>query len=68
MWYSLQRDKISQYWEYNIEALSEWLGSLQITEKASERTTEYDKEILTVLVTQNIGQVELPKSMIPDSG
>ena len=42
--------KMSQHQEHDIEALSEWLGSLQITEEASERTTEYTDEMLTALV------------------
>ena len=41
---------MSQYQEYDIEALSEWLESLQIIEEVSERTTEYIDKMLTVPV------------------
>ena len=58
--------KISQYQEHNIKALSEWLGSLQIIEKALEQITKYEDEILTALVEQNNKQVRLFKNMIPD--
>ena len=61
--------KTSQYWEYNIETLSEQLESLQIIEEVSEKTTEYIDEILTVPVpvNQNNEQAELPKNMVSDS-
>ena len=44
------RNKMSQYQDNNIEALSEWLGSLQIMNKASERTTEYTDDMSIVPV------------------
>ena len=40
MWYNLQMNKMSSYRENNIEALLERLGSLQITDKASESTNK----------------------------
>ena len=49
MWCSPQR-VASQYWENNIKTLSEQLGSLQITEKASERTTKYTGKMSTAPV------------------
>jgi len=60
--------KMSQHQEHDIEALSEWLGSLQITEEASERTTEYMNEMLTALVLaqENNGQAGLLKNMVLD--
>ena len=62
--------KMSQHWEHNIEALSEQLGSLQIIEEASERTTEYTDKMLTVLVPaqENNKQAKLSKNMVPDPG
>ena len=58
----------------DIEALSEWLGSLQINEEAS--MSEYEQTDIEMLVAQataaaavskNI-QVWLPKNMVPDPG
>ena len=58
----------------DIEALSEWLGSLQITEEASdkyEQTTMEDMLVApapeTVANNGNI-QAGLPKNMVPDPG
>jgi len=58
----------SQCREHNIEVLSEQLGSLQITEEALERTTEYIDKILTapVPVNKNNRQAGLPKNMVPN--
>ena len=60
----------SQCQEHNIEALSEQLGSLQITEEALERTTEYMEKISTVPVpvNKNNEQAGLPKNMVPNPG
>jgi len=58
----------------NIEALSERLGSLQITEEASdeyEQTTTEDMSVApapaAVTVSKNV-QAGLPKNMVPDPG
>ena len=61
---------MSQYQEHNIETLSEWLESLQITEEATERTTEYTDKMLIVLVlvNQNNKQIGLRKNMVLDPG
>ena len=50
--------------------MSEWLGSLQIIEEASERTTEYIDKILTALVLaqESNEQIGLPKNMISGPG
>ena len=50
--------------------MSEQLGSLQITEEASERTTEYTDKMLIVLVLaqESNEQAGLPKNMISDPG
>ena len=42
---------MSQHQEYNIEILSEQLGSLQIMEEASEKTTKYTNEISTAPIS-----------------
>ena len=60
--------KISQCQEQDIEALSDWLEFLWIIEEASEWTTEYEDEMLTILVEQNNGQTGLSKNMVPNSG
>ena len=45
------------------------LTSLQITEEASERTTEYINKMLVVLVpTQENRQTELSKNIVSDPG
>jgi len=53
----------------DIEALSEWLRSLQITEEASNDYEQMDTHIskvpAPVAVSKNI-QVEMPKNMILD--
>ena len=56
----------------NIEALSEWLGSLQINEEAStEEYEQTDTEMSVVPATtaaafsKNV-QAGLPKNMVPD--
>ena len=41
--------RIDQCQEYEIEILSERLGSLKIIEDTSEKTTEYIDKMLTVL-------------------
>ena len=58
----------------DIKALSEWLESLQITEKASNKDKRTDTEMSTALapalapaVNKN-GQVGMPKNMVPDPG
>ena len=54
----------------DIEALSEWLGSLQITNKTLNKTTEQSDEEMSVaiaLVTTNMNrQAVMPKSMVLD--
>ena len=43
-----------QHWECEIEALSEWLGLLRITEKdILERIIEYIDNMLTTLAVYN---------------
>ena len=61
---------MDQYQEPEIEALSEQLGSLRITEEdASERTIEYMDNMLTAPVVYNkIAQAIMPKSIIPGPG
>jgi len=53
----------------NIEALSERLGSLQITEEASSKYKQTDTEMFTAPapapVNKNV-QAVIPKSMVPD--
>ena len=55
----------------DIEALSEQLGSLQITEEASNNYKQMDTEMSTALApaisNENI-QVGVPKNIVPDSG
>ena len=58
----------------DIKALSEWLESLQITEKASNKDERTDTEMSTALapalapaVNEN-RQVGMPKDMVPDPG
>ena len=54
----------------NIEVLSEQLGSLQITNKTLDETTEQSDEAMSVaLVPMTINmnkQAIIPKSMVPD--
>ena len=56
----------------DIEALSERLGSLQITEEASSKDKQRNTEMSSALapgVTMNENiQAEMPKNMIPDPG
>ena len=53
----------------NIEALSEQLGSLQITEEASNEDKQMDTEILIApalaISNENI-QTGMPKNIVPD--
>jgi len=58
----------------NIEALSEWLGSLQITEEVSDEYKQTTTEEISVAPapaavanSKNI-QAGMPKNMVPDSG
>ena len=55
----------------DIEALSEQLGSLQITEEASNEDEQIDTEILIVpapaISNENI-QTGMPKNIVPDPG
>ena len=54
----------------DVEVLSEWLGSLQITNKTSNKTTEQSDEEMSVAiapVTTNMNrQAVMPKSMVLD--
>ena len=63
---------MDQHWENDIKTLSEWLGSLRITEEeASEVITEIEtiNVMSTVLVPAvHNKQVVMLKSMVPDSG
>ena len=57
----------------DIEALSEWLGSLQITEEApSKYKWTTIEEILTILalavIVNKNRQAGMPKNMVPDPG
>jgi len=54
----------------NIETLSEQLGSLQITEEASNKDKRTDTEMSTVpaLVVNKNRQAGMPKNMMPDPG
>ena len=57
----------------DIEALSEQLGSLQITEEVSKSDEQTDTEMSVVLATmagtsQENGQAGLPKNIVPDPG
>ena len=54
MWHSPQEDKTSSYKMNDIEVLSERLGLLRITNKASESTNKQtDEEISTALTQTN---------------
>ena len=59
--------RADQHWEYDIEVLSKWLRSLQITEEASEWSTEYMDKMLIAPVNKNNVQAELPKNIVLDS-
>ena len=56
----------------DIEALSEWLGSLKITEEASDKYEQTTTEEMSVapapaaIATSKNVQAELPKNMVPD--
>ena len=68
-----RRTKTSSRRTNNIEALSERLESLQITEKASSKykqtTTEEMSTALALAVTVNKnGQAGMPKNMVLDLG
>ena len=57
----------------NIEALSEWLESLRITEEASTDNEQMDTEMSTApapmaVTGQENVQAGLPKNMVPDPG
>ena len=56
----------------DIEALSEQIGSLQITEEASEEYKQTTMDNMSVApapeTVMNNGQAELPKNMVPDPG
>jgi len=56
----------------DIEVLSERLGSLQITEEASNKDKRMDTKMLTALVlavtVNENGQAGIPKNMVPDPG
>ena len=55
----------------DIEALSEWLESLQITEEASNNYKQMDTEISVALapvaISENI-QIGMPKNIVLDPG
>ena len=59
-------NKMSQHQGHNIEALSKWLGFLQITKEVLERLTEYIDKMLTVPVpvNQNNEQAGLLKNIV----
>ena len=61
---------MSFYRENDIEALSEWLESLQITDKASGSTNNYTDEMsstpASVPTQENNRQVGMPKNMVSD--
>jgi len=66
-----RRTKISSRRTDNIEALSEKLGSLQITNEVSEEYKQSNIDMSTALApapTMNNGQATMPKSMVPDLG
>jgi len=68
VWCKLQRDKTNLYRINNIEVISERLGSLKITNKASEEMNKQsDKEISEVpaLMNENV-QITISKSMVLD--
>jgi len=54
----------------DIKALSEQLGSLQITEEASNEDKQMKTEMSTVpaLAVNENGQAGMPKNMVPDPG
>ena len=53
----------------NIKALSEWLGSLQITEKSSDNYKQRDTEISTALAVLNENvQAVMLKNIVLDPG
>ena len=57
----------------NIEALSKWLGSLQIIEEASSKYKQMNTEIsvvpiLTTAATSENTQIGIPKNIILDPG
>jgi len=64
-----RRTKMSSRRTDNIEALSEKLGSLQITNEALEEYKQSNTEMSTALApapTMNNGQATMPKSIVPD--
>jgi len=64
-----RRTKISSRRTDDIDVLLERLGSLQITNKASEEYKQSDTEILTAPApTMNNEQTTMLKSMVPDPG
>jgi len=66
-----RRTKTSFRRTNDIEALSERLKSLQITNEASEEYKQSDTEMLTAPVPvpmMNNGQAAMPKSMVPNLG
>jgi len=56
----------------DLEALSERLGSLQITNKTLDETIEQSDKVMSVVsasVTMNMNeQAVMPKNMVPDPG
>jgi len=57
----------------DIEALSEQLESLQITEEASSKYKQMDTEMSSVLAPAAVGisenmQTGMPKNIVPDPG
>jgi len=70
----MRRTKTSSKQTDNIEALSERLESLQITNEALEKIyKQSDKEIFTTsapapAITNNNRQTVMPKSIVPDPG
>ena len=59
---------MSSRWTDDIEALLEWLGSLQITEEASSNDTWTDTKISETLAMNKNIQAVIPKSMVLDLG
>jgi len=59
---------MDQHWKHKIETLSEWLGSLKITEEALQASIEYIDKISTALVQEQSRQTELPKIMVLNPG
>ena len=70
MWCKLQRDKMSSYRTNNIEAISERLKLLKITNKALEETNKWsDKEMSAAPAPTNENiQVAVLKSIVLDLG